>query len=216
MKKVLYITGVVLLLSVALASGQGMMGGGMMGGVQVTAEEINHTWQEEAEGFEIWTKLQNKEVSCNSLTDEQYELLGEYFMGQSAGDYHAAMNKRMQQMMGEAGEEQMHISLGRQYSGCATASNTGYYGMMGRGASQGNNVWGPGMMFGYGFWSPWSLLWIAFWILALTALVLAVVWLYRKITSRQAWVTPVEILKARYAKGELTKKQFEEMKKELS
>jgi putative membrane protein len=46
-------------------------------------------------------------------------------------------------------------------------------------------------------------------------LILLVVWLYKKITGKAQDQTPLEILKARYAKGELTKKQFEEMKKEL-
>jgi len=57
MKKILFAVAVALLFTAALASGQGMMGGGMMGGVQVTAQEVNHTKQEEAEGLEIWTKL---------------------------------------------------------------------------------------------------------------------------------------------------------------
>ena len=208
MKKILFLGVIALLFIAVLASGQGMMGG-----VQVTAEEVNHTKQEEAEGFAFWTKLQNREVSCSSLTDDQYELLGEYFMGKSAGDYHAAMNKRMKQMMGESGEEQMHVSMGKQYSGCSQTTypqgnwNTGLIpGGIGPG------MMGYGMMGGYGIW---SLVWIGFWAFVLIGVVLLVVWLYKKISGKTTGQTPLEILKARYAKGEITKKQFEDMKKEL-
>ncbi|MFH1125667.1 MAG: SHOCT domain-containing protein [Candidatus Altiarchaeota archaeon] len=215
MKNKVFMVVVALLFTAALASGQGMMGGGTMEGLQVTAEEVNHTKQEEAEGLEVWTKLQNREISCSSLTDVQYELLGEYFMGQSAGDYHAAMNKRMQNMMGEEGEEQMHISMGRQYSGCAQTTyaqgawNTGPM-MPGIGPGMMN-----GGMMGYGSYGIWSLLWLGFWALVLIGLVLLIIWLYKKTTGKTSGQTPLEILKARYAKGELTKKQFEEMKKGL-
>lgn len=148
MKKTVYAIGIVLLL-ITLASSQGMMGG-----VQVTAEEVNQTKHDEAEGFAIWTKVQNRELSCGSLTDDQYELLGEYFMGQSAGDYHAAMNKRMQQMMGESGEEQMHISMGRQYSGCSQTTypqgnwNTGSMMSWGVPGLMGYGMMGGAMAFG--------------------------------------------------------------------
>lgn len=46
-------------------------------------------------------------------------------------------------------------------------------------------------------------------------LVLLIIWLYKKTTGKTAGQTPLEILETRYVKGELTTKQFEEMKKEL-
>jgi len=214
MKNRMFTVVVATLFMIALASGQGVMGGGMIGGVQVTAEEINHTKQEEAEGLEIWTKLQSKELSCGSLTDEQFELLGEYFMDQSAGDYHAAMNKRMKQMMGESGEEQMHVSMGKQYSGCDQTTAQGNWNGGSMMPGIGFGMMGPGMM-GYGGYGTWGLVWMGFWVLALIGLVLLVIWLYRKISGKTAGQTPLDILKARYAKGELTKKQYEEMKKAL-
>ncbi|VVB54678.1 Uncharacterised protein [uncultured archaeon] len=206
MKKILFAMAVTLLFTVALVSGQGMMGG-----VQVTAKEVNQTKQEEAEGLEIWTKLQSREILCGNLTDEQYELLGEYFMGQSAGDYHAAMNKRMQQMMGETGEEQMHISMGKQYSGC---NQTAYIqGNWNSGPMMTGGTW-PGMM-GYGSYGILGLIWIGLWVLVLMGLVVLIIWLYKKTSGKTLGQTPIEILGARYAKGELTKKQYEDMKKEM-
>jgi len=135
-------------------------------------------------------------------------------MGQSAGDYHAAMNKRMQNMMGEKGEEQMHISMGRQYSGCAQTTTQGNWNTGPMMPGRGSGMMGGGMM-GYGGYGIWSLVWIGFWALAVIGLVLLIFWLYRRISGKTAGQTPLEILKARYAKGELTKKQFEEMKREI-
>lgn len=44
-----------------------------------------HTAREEKEGKEIWDKLQVKQLECKDLTDENFQALGEYFMGQSIG-----------------------------------------------------------------------------------------------------------------------------------
>ena len=53
-----------------------------------------------------------------------------------------------------------------------------------------------------------------FWIL----LIIGVVWLIIWLTKSNTFVgeTPMRILERRYAKGEITKKQFEDMKKELN
>ncbi len=70
-------------------------------------------------------------------------------------------------------------------------------------------------MFG-GMWFGWL-----FWIV----LILLVVWFITQFTNKQQSnnfvatsqkETPLDILKKRYAKGEITKEQFEEMKKDLS
>src|SRR3989338_842587 len=75
----------------------------------------DHTDREEAEGKEVWEKLRSKQLECKNLTDDNYAVLGEYFMGQSIGNTqrHAAMNQMMTGMMGENGEEQMHITMGK-------------------------------------------------------------------------------------------------------
>src|SRR3990167_11213175 len=55
-------------------------------------EVVEHTLREEQEGKEVWNKLQANELACGNFSDEQFGVLGEYFMGQMAGDSHAAMN----------------------------------------------------------------------------------------------------------------------------
>ena len=72
-------------------------------------EVVEHTPQEEKEGKELWDKFQAKEVACADMRDEDFGVLGEYFMGQMMGDSHAAMNAMMIQMHGEEGEEQTHV-----------------------------------------------------------------------------------------------------------
>src|SRR3990167_9279772 len=66
-------------------------------------EVVEHTAREEQEGKELWDTLQAKEIACEDLSDEQYGVLGEYFMGQMAGKSHAAMNAMMIQAHGEDG-----------------------------------------------------------------------------------------------------------------
>ena len=71
---------------------------------------------------------------------------------------------------------------------------------------------GGGMLFG-------GLLMIAFWVLVIGGAVWLVVTLARNNQGSSATIasgqTPLAILQARYAKGEITKEQFEEMKRAL-
>src|SRR3989344_8912925 len=76
----------------------------------------NHTAREEQEGKEIGEKLQAKEVTCDTLSDEDFGALGEYYMGQMTGDSHEAMNTMMERMMGKEGEKQMHVVMGKRLS----------------------------------------------------------------------------------------------------
>ncbi len=69
---------------------------------------------------------------------------------------------------------------------------------------------------GYGWMGIGWVFMILFW----TAIILLIVWLYKQITGAEAKPTvtedtPLEILKRRYAKGEIDKKEFEEKKKDL-
>ncbi len=94
-------------------------------------------------------------------------------------------------------------------------------------AQYGNNQgWqmGPGMMGGWG--SGWGMGWfggifmIIFWILILVALVFFIKWLVqstgRSQTGPAAGNRALEILKERYARGEIDKSEFEEKKKVLT
>src|SRR3989339_689455 len=79
---------------------------GMMGTQSVISPD-GHTAREEAEGKEIWERLQSKQIICNELSDENFGSLGEYYMGQMVGDTgrHAVMNQMMTAMLGETSEE---------------------------------------------------------------------------------------------------------------
>ncbi len=71
---------------------------------------------------------------------------------------------------------------------------------------------GAGMLFG-------GLMMLAFWVLIIAGAVWLVWTLARGSTNApggQASQTPFDILKARYAKGEITKEQYETMKRDLA
>lgn len=69
----------------------------------------------------------------------------------------------------------------------------------------------------YGFGWIFTFLWLILIILAVAALAY---WIIKENKSRfidsSSNKTPVDILKERYAKGDITKEQFEDMKKELA
>ena len=157
---------------------------------------VDHTAREEAEGKDVWWRLQAKEITCADLSEENYGVLGEYFMGLMFGDTrsHEAMNRQMTLMMGEAGEEQMHVAMGKRLSGCdvtaayGTQGRTYVPGMMGMMGGPGM-MWGasgaPYGMMGYGAAGPWY--WTA-WIkplLAWTVLILLIVALLAWISKQK-------------------------------
>src|SRR3989304_10284001 len=181
----------------------------------------DHTAREELEGKETWKKLQSKQIECKNLTDGQYGALGEYFMGQSIGDTqrHALMNQMMTNMMGEEGEEQAHIAMGKRLSGCepnaqVPSNGVGFMPMMWMMGGGGNPMMGYGgwnnMMGGFGLLGGIPML--LFWILLILGVVALLRYLGRS-GQQQENKTPLEILKKRYAGGEINKKEFEEMKK---
>ncbi len=73
-----------------------------------------------------------------------------------------------------------------------------------------NNSWGYGMMGGPIGW----IMMIAFWVL----LVALIVWVVREVSGRHSSSggRALDILKERYAKGEINKEEFEAKKKDLS
>jgi putative membrane protein len=74
---------------------------------------------------------------------------------------------------------------------------------------------GPGMMGGYGWgWMP--LLVIVFWGLVIWGIVAAVRSTSSRKCSTSTAESAVEVLKRRYALGEIKKKEYEEKKKDLS
>ena len=192
----------------------------------VSQEIYDHTIREEAEGKELWSKLQAKEVVCENLNDEQYGVLGEYFMGTMAGKSHAAMNAMMIQMHGDDGEEQIHIAMGKRLSSCDTsaafpAESLGWMPMMsmmwGSGSSPFNNNLTNNMMnFGFGVMGGFGWIFMIFWwVLIITGIVYFVRWLIRQSGSGGSGKSALDILKERYARGEINKQEFEDKSREI-
>lgn len=130
-----------------------------------------------AEGKSLYEKLQNKQVTCSQFQDSDFEKIGEYIMEQRFGttQQHIQMNYQMKQMMGEQGEEAMHVSLGKSATGCSTQNFTQKGGVI-------PMMWGynyPGMMggAGLGFGIAGALLWLV----AFIDLVLLGIFLWKKI-----------------------------------
>jgi len=226
MNKVLF----AILAVIVIGSFAGVVNAQMMGGFSNSSVDwdavVEHTLREEQEGKEVWNKLQTNELACENLSDEQFGVLGEYFMGQMAGDSHAAMNAMMIQTHGE---EQIHIVMGKRLSGCDTsaafpAGSGGWMPMMNMmwggwsSPSGSNNSTNNMMNFGFeplnGFGWIFMTLW---WVLTIAGIVVLTKWL----TSRSRGThnhekSALEVLKERYAKGEIDKKEFEEKKKDGS
>ena len=82
-------------------------------------------------------------------------------------------------------------------------------------------MWGPGMMGGYygGFGFLWMIIGFIFVIAIIIGVVLLIVWIVRRVGVPSEEMAKksmaAEILKERYAKGEITKEKYEEMKKDL-
>jgi uncharacterized membrane protein len=177
--------------------------------------------------FDEAEEIIKSRASCSQLTDEQLELIGDYYMEQMhPGEAHEVMDE----MMGGEGSEslrQMHIKLARAfYCGEQSAMSPGVMDvMMGRGngamGSSGleNREGMMGIMSGYGMMSwptdrgfgwLWMIVWLALWI----GIIWLVVWLIRKPAGKKK-MSALETLKRLYAKGEITKKQFAQIKKEM-
>ena len=75
--------------------------------------------------------------------------------------------------------------------------------------------WGVGSMMG---WFGGGIMMLVFWVL----LIVFIVWIVREVSGRNSHSNSnsssnaLEILKERYAKGEIDRKEFEEKKKDLS
>jgi len=178
--------------------------------------------------FDETKQLIDSGIDCDKLTDEQLESIGDYYMEQMhPGEAHEMMD----QMMGGEGSEslrQVHINMAKRLY-----CNEDVGGMMGGGMMNmmmGGNMMGSGGMMGmmnmmggnmmgnypsyysYGYNSFWNILWSIF----LIGVIALVIWFIYKLTKKgKGSETPINILQKRYAKGEINKKQFEEMKKEM-
>ena len=87
------------------------------------------------------------------------------------------------------------------------------------GRYQGWNM-GPGMMGGWGMGWFGGIFMVVFWILILVGLVFVIRWLLQATSKKgdygQRGSRAIDILKERYARGEIDKTQFEAMKRDLA
>ena len=227
MKKVFFITififvfGFALLLNFSFAQGMPALSGVEGMGFQNSSSNsatIQSRQREEQEGKQFLDNLNNKTVTCAQLKDADFEKIGEYFMGQSIGNTsrHMAMNEMMKIMMGGPSEEEMHSAMGKRLSGCD--SSTAFPSQRGGGNSMMNFGFTPFGSFGWIFM-------FVFWGFLIWAIIALIRGSFGKIhmcghdhgDGRHGKdKSPLEILKERYAKGEIDKKEFEEKKKDLS
>lgn len=80
---------------------------------------------------------------------------------------------------------------------------------------------GPGMMgWGFGHGMGWfgPIIMIAFWVVLIIGIVYLIRWIAGSTGSGSSsgHEAPLDILKKRYARGEISKEEFEQMKKDLS
>jgi len=169
-------------------------------------------------GEEDFTKAESlikSRIACDDMTNDQLESIGDYYMEQMhPGESHELMDN----MMGGEGSEslkQVHINMAKRLY-CNENVYIGY-GMMSSG-SMINMMMGRGMMgnypanYDYSNYGYWNI----FWILLSAAVIFLIVWIiYIFGIKNTASETPLYILRKRFAKGEITKKEFENMKNEL-
>lgn len=161
------------------------------------------------------------EVRCDTVTDEQFEELGDAVMQAMIGDDES--HEVMDNMMGGEGSESLrsvHIAMGQRYLGCAQGQ-FGTMGMMGGMMSMMGSGWrgGNGFMTG-NFYSPWGMTGMGgvgmlfFWII----IIVGIVFLLRLLIGQSGHTgsSALKILKERYAKGEINKEEFEAKKKDIS
>lgn len=173
---------------------------------------------------------ENERIDCGKVTDKQLEELGEAVMNIMHPD--PRKHKWMDEMMGGEGSsslEAMHRMMGARYLECYYEGKIGGMmpgmmgGMMGPGMMMGRDMmgdpgpyrtWGRGhgmMYFGYGGVIMFIILLI---------LIGVIIWIVISYGRKKEYIgpakeTPLEILRKRYAKGEITKDEFEKMKRDL-
>ncbi len=161
------------------------------------------------------------------------------------GKAHHLMHEQMGIEEGTEAEEEFHVNMAKSMycqKGGMAMKNAGMMNMMMGGGMDGNTMGGGNMagmdsmmgntgvgsmgLWGSSGWWSWLMLLIGivFWVAIVIAVVLLIIWLYRQVSGKatgageargEAGESPLEILQKRYARGEITAKEFEGMKKEL-
>ncbi len=151
--------------------------------------------------------LMDSNISCNKLTNDQLEIIGEYYMEQTMpGQAHARAHEMMGLKEGSEAEELFHISVARR-SYCGEN-----VGMMREGLYNGYGMMGYYPR-NYNYFSYWDIILGA---LIIGLLMLAFWMIYRSLKKNNAdQEDALSVIRKRYARGEITTKQFEEIKKKI-
>lgn len=187
----------------------------------------NDTYTHENEIKEGKNLVESK-ITCDKLNNEQLEAIGEYLMEQMhPGESH----KTIHQMMGMEEETEYHR---RFHINMAKMMYCGQSGMMGggmmgmpmmtgdwsnpKGFNFNNSMMASMMNFGsWGVWGWLGLIFmILFWVLIVLGIVVLIKWLVNQLSGIKKEKSALDILKERYAKGEISKEEFEEKKKDLT
>jgi len=201
--------------------------GGMMGTNDQEQPQSESMMKVESVDTVLADMLKNHDVTTvqkldlSKISDDEWERLGDAVMElQHPGQAHEIMD----QMMGGEGSEslrQIHINMGKAY---LSYGGNYDYGMMGRGMMGGgmlslsgvegmrNFSSNPMGVYGWGFG---FIAMILIWGLIIFGVVVLLKWIISQGKNQTQEKSSLDIAKERYAKGEIDKKEFEEIKKEL-
>jgi uncharacterized membrane protein len=182
----------------------------------------------------------DQQIDCNAVTDAQFEALGEAWMDVMIPD--PKRHEIMDRMMGGEGSESLataHRMMGARYLGCIEDGSFGGMmmpGMMG-GYGYGSGGYGMGyhgyagrpstgyaghMMYGGGWMHSWTGN-IIMWIILLIVVGLVSYGLVASSRGHRGAGTGTghiesagDILKKRYARGEISKEEYERMRNDIS
>lgn len=137
---------------------------------------------EEAEDFSEIKELVDSRVSCDNLTDEQLEEIGEYMMERMhPGEAHEQMHQAMSLEEGTEAEEEFHINMAKSMYCQQGGMN------MAMGMDMGMNSGGSNMM-GYSYGALgflWMLLGLVLFVGAVILVWLLVVKFWRELKSKK-------------------------------
>lgn len=173
------------------------------------------------EDFSEAIEILEQKIPYAQITDDQFEVLGDYFMELMLEEDHEYMDE----MMGGEGSESLkiaHINMGKRFysqylqTGILPTKGMGP-GMMGGIGMMGTNDWGHMMYPGDGHFF-WGFGLIGFGVIVVAAILLiALVLLLTQMkgSEKEMEDSAIKSLKERYAKGEITKAEFDKTRKDL-
>ncbi len=216
MKRYKYILGATIgtmfLLTPAVVSAQAMMG---------QSYTSNSGLSDTQKGETVYNNLQNKQTTCGQLSNIDFDELGDFYMSRMMGSSSdGVMDQQIVRYMGNTANTQMHIALAKRLSGCnpnaiypASASNyapvAGMTGMISPGSMM-SGYWNHMGNFDNSSWTGTDTTLTV--LLVLSSSLALFAWLHPR---NQSSTSPQDMLKQRYAKGELGQKDYEEQLKDL-